>query len=326
MKTTTTTTSRWQARRAMREERHADDDDDESEGEKKSGRKERRGRDKRKRDKDKRKKEGKKSSDSSSKKKGDVVDDAILDKCDDPHEVMEVYGWPMPLPDDAGRIRAYNVSSMTQEFWETYEEYFKPVTEEAVKSLLKEPDLDNDSSFTIPKLGVHWAQRSGGKEDVEVKDEMDLDGGGRGAMSSGRGAGTKRKASDMSPNVVGGDGQVYDSMESKLQTQKMTMRMLACFLHQVASSSPCPPPPSSHSSFLSLLLPLTPPSSLLPPPRPSSPRPPSAAPPLLCLLAPPLLCFPVLPLVAEPRQDGIASSSDLGPHPSQLLQAKSPQL
>ncbi|EKX31296.1 hypothetical protein GUITHDRAFT_122502, partial [Guillardia theta CCMP2712] len=208
-----------------------DDDDDESEGEKKTGRRERRGRDKRKRDRDKRKKEGKKSSDSSSKKKGDVVDDNILDKCDDPHEVMEVYGWPMPLPDDAGRIRAYNVSAATQEFWETYEEYFKPVTEDAVKSLLKEPDPESDTSFTIPKLGMPWAQRPG-KDDVEVKEEaMDVDGGGRGGMAgSGRAAGSKRKASEMSPNVSGGDQQ--ESMETKLQTQKMTMRMLACFLHQ----------------------------------------------------------------------------------------------
>jgi hypothetical protein len=30
------------------------------------------------------------------------IDDAIMDKSSDPHEIMEVYQWPMPLPEDAG--------------------------------------------------------------------------------------------------------------------------------------------------------------------------------------------------------------------------------
>ena len=40
------------------------------------------------------------------------------------------------------------------EFWETYEEYFKPLGEEAVKAVLQEPaDESEDDSFKIPRLG-----------------------------------------------------------------------------------------------------------------------------------------------------------------------------
>ena len=39
------------------------------------------------------------------KKKTVAVDESVLDRAD-PADVMEFHDWPMPLPDDAGRVRA----------------------------------------------------------------------------------------------------------------------------------------------------------------------------------------------------------------------------
>ena len=46
-----------------------------------------------------------KQQDGIGKKKTVSVDDSVLDR-EDPADVMEFHDWPMPLPDDAGRIRA----------------------------------------------------------------------------------------------------------------------------------------------------------------------------------------------------------------------------
>jgi hypothetical protein len=39
------------------------------------------------------------------KKKTVSVDESVLERAD-PADVMEFHDWPMPLPDDAGRVRA----------------------------------------------------------------------------------------------------------------------------------------------------------------------------------------------------------------------------
>jgi len=193
------------------------DDDDESEGEGKKGRggvRDRRSRERRRKDRDRKRREEKKASETggSQKKGSNAIDDSILDKAD-PHEVMEVYGWPMPLPEDAGRVRAYGVPGQTHEFWETYEQYFCPVTEEDVKRALSEPDLEHDPCFLIPKLGTQkgagQAGWDGGHDDGADDDHKSV------TTSSGRVVGGKRKAP-----------------EGATPTQKMALRMLASLIPQ----------------------------------------------------------------------------------------------
>jgi len=130
----------------------------------------------------------------------------------------------MPLPEDAGRIRAaYAPPGQVHEFWETYEEYFKPVSEEAVKAVLQEPaDEDEDDAFKIPRLGPHWTE-SKSIRDAPTPEDDDLP---LKASSSARMAGSKRKAEPIADD----DGP--QTPEDRLRTQKMTMRMLACFIHQ----------------------------------------------------------------------------------------------
>lgn len=67
---------------------------------------------------------------------------------------MEVYQWPMPLPEDAGRIRAaYPAPGQVHEFWETYEDFFKPVSEDAVKTVLTDaPDEEDDDAFRLAQF------------------------------------------------------------------------------------------------------------------------------------------------------------------------------
>ena len=155
-------------------------------------------------DRDRKRREEKKNTDPA-KAKGGAIDDAILEKSEDPHEIMEVYQWPMPLPEDAGRIRAvYPAPGTTHEFWETYEEFFKPVTEEAVRDVLADAiDEDRDDAFRsllvlacahpssqpispgivarlrlcrIPRLGAHWSESKGAtREDVHSPDLNDDD-------------------------------------------------------------------------------------------------------------------------------------------------------
>jgi hypothetical protein len=62
-------------------------------------------------------------------KKNQAIDDTILDKYE-PAVAMEDHNWPMPLPEDAGRIRAYGTPGVKHEFWEYYEDYFKPISGE----------------------------------------------------------------------------------------------------------------------------------------------------------------------------------------------------
>lgn len=157
-------------------------------------------------DRDRKRREEKKNTDPA-KAKGGAIDDALLEKSEDPHEIMEVYQWPMPLPEDAGRIRAvYPAPGTTHEFWETYEEYFKPVSEEAVRDVLADAiDEDCDDAFRsllvlvvtcahpytqpilpgivsgvclcrIPRLGAHWTESKGAtREDVHSPDLNDED-------------------------------------------------------------------------------------------------------------------------------------------------------
>lgn len=67
-------------------------------------------------DRERRRREEKKQTEP--KPKTGAIDDSILEKSEDPHEIMEVYQWPMPLPDDAGRIRAMHPPpGTTHEFW-----------------------------------------------------------------------------------------------------------------------------------------------------------------------------------------------------------------
>ena len=201
------------------EEEEEDSDDDKKSG----GRRDRRSRERRRRDKDRKRREEKKTEPKPP--KGAAIDDALLDKSSDPHEIMEVYQWPMPLPDDAGRIRAaYPPYGQTHEFWETYDEYFKPVNEEAVKSMLADaPDENADDAFRIPRLGIHWSESKGGG--VTRDDPMSPDFGDDDTPL--RAPGLKRKRPE--PEVAGTEPL---TPEQRLREQKLTMRILACFLQQ----------------------------------------------------------------------------------------------
>jgi len=141
----------------------------------------------------------------------------------------------MPLPEDAGRIRAaYALPGQTHEFWDTYEEFFKPVTEEAVKAVLADgPDEDQDDAFKMPRLGQHWSEGKSIREEPSPDmndDDMPL----KGARVGG-----KRK---IEPVL---DDAAPQTPEERLRSQKMTMRMLACFIQQDGVSSA---PESSGSS------------------------------------------------------------------------------
>ena len=102
---------------------------------------------------DRKRREEKKAADPAKNKAG-AIDDALLEKSEDPHEIMEVYQWPMPLPEDAGRIRAaYPAPGQVHEFWETYEDFFKPVSEDAVKTVLTDaPDEEDDDAFRLAQF------------------------------------------------------------------------------------------------------------------------------------------------------------------------------
>lgn len=154
--------------------------------------------------------------------------------------MLQVYQWPMPLPEDAGRIRAaYAPSGQVHEFWETYEEYFKPVTEDAVKWLLQDaPDEYDDEAFRIPRLGTHWSEGKGViREDTSA--DMNDDDTPLKASVNARVGGKRRVPEPVS------DSSGPQTAEERLRSQKMTMRMLACFLHQDGVSSA---PDSSASS------------------------------------------------------------------------------
>jgi len=207
-----------------------DDDDSGDDGKSKGARRDRRSRDRKRkerdrRDRDRKRREEKKASEGQGKK----WDDAILDKDDDPHVIMEVYQWPMPLPEDAGRIRAYPQPGQTHEFWETYEEYFKPVTEDAVQKLLSEPDLDSDNCFLMPRLGTHYMHKQGGAaaSDAWGPDDMEEDRKKSVTTTSGRVVGGKRKATDpvAAADTDKGPGAL-------LSARKMCMRMLSAFIQQ----------------------------------------------------------------------------------------------
>jgi len=146
----------------------------------------------------------------------------------------QVYQWPMPLPEDAGRIRAaYAPYGQVHEFWDTYEEFFKPVTEDAVKSALADAlDEDQDDAFRIPRLGPHWSESKGMMRDEPSPDMNDDDLPLKAAVNA-RVAG-KRKGPEPMP-----DDSAPQTAEERLRSQKMTMRILACFMHQdgVASAT-----------------------------------------------------------------------------------------
>mmetsp|Transcript_90255 Transcript_90255/g.145975 ORF Transcript_90255/g.145975 Transcript_90255/m.145975 type:complete len:135 (+) Transcript_90255:22-426(+) len=107
---------------SKKEDEEDEDESEDDQGTKKGGRRDRRSRERRRKD---RKRKVEKTKEDPAKSKVGLVDDALLEKSTDPHEIMEVYQWPMPLPEDAGRIRAaYAPYGQVHEFWDTYEEFF----------------------------------------------------------------------------------------------------------------------------------------------------------------------------------------------------------
>ena len=145
----------------------------------------------------------------------------------------------MPLPHDAGRIRAvYPLPGQTHEFWASNEDYFAPINEEAVREVLAEQrDANQDDAFRIPRLGPHFSSVKGaikeGPMTPESHEDLPLKTAFRGSTSGYNPVPSSKRRAELPPSD---DDQ---SCEGRLRTQKMTMRMLAALIQQdgVATAS-----------------------------------------------------------------------------------------
>ena len=146
---------------------------------------------------------------------------------------------------------------------ETYEEYFKAVSEQAVEEVLASPrDEDEDDAFRIPRLGQRWSETKSVADDY-LSEGMDDDeplvqhhnsraqGRRRGGLASfpsifscfappactwaysiPRHLMLIVSSGELADNSGAGAPPQAQTAEQRLKTQKMTMRMLASFIHQ----------------------------------------------------------------------------------------------